>query len=50
MIDDSTIANLNQHFLNRVGEVVCDSFELGLPFVESENQLCQFTKHILHNN
>lgn len=49
-INDSNIANMNQQFLNRAEEVVCESFELGMSFTESENQLCQLIERILRNN
>lgn len=42
-ISDSSIANMNQIFLKCFCEVVQDSSELGMTFVESEDQLSELT-------
>lgn len=49
-ISDSNIDNMNQVLLKRSLEVVQDSSELGMSFVESEDQLCELTKRILCYN
>lgn len=48
-INDSHIANMNQVFLSRACEVVCDSVNLGVTFEESEGNLCEVTEYILCN-